>query len=340
MRYFGELKRLKMMVNMRKFLIAWLSITLLLGMGLGPAWAGMGIAPSKIELCLAPGTSQEVGITVANTNPNPAEVKLSVWDFARDERGMAYPIGPEDVETFRGCGSWVVLPPESIVVDAGGSGTMAFTVEVPGDAHFGTYYTYVKAFGTPILKKKGSIGINFDMNALLLVTVCPEGTENIEGTKSIEGISGSEPIPILRRSAHLKSFSVKRTNFTNPILFTTELENTGNVHLNFTGKIEIMKRKIVVDTIPIKECTLLPKSTFPITKAWEKPPLFGKFTAKFTGDAGLDKPFTSQREFWVISQKLIFGGAGALLLFLALLVIFFKKFKIQSKSRAREGEEG
>lgn len=301
------------------------------------AGPGMGVTPSKIRLVVPLGVSVATEVNVINAAPIAMEVRLSSWDFALDEKGMPCPVDPKNIETFRrGCSDWVSFPSEAVKVGPNTTGPAELIVKPPGDAELGTYYCYVQFVGTPATSEEGTVGIAYRLNALLLVTVVPEGTGGIEEPGNFDFSS----VPVLKRSAQLKSFSVKRINFTNPVSFTAKIENTGNVYLDLEGKIDLVKGKAVVESIPIKGRTLLPMCTATLNRAWEKPPLFGKFTAKFTGDAGLDKPFTSQKEFWVISQKLIFGGAGALLLFLALLVIFFKKFKIQLRSRVREGEEG
>lgn len=279
----------------------------------------MGVVPSKIELTLDRGESEDVPLIIPNNSPTPLKVSFSTWDFARDERGIPYPIGPKDVKTFRGCGSWVTFASKKIHVDTGKAGKAVFTVTVPPDAEFGTYYTYIKAFGAPSPLKKAGVAINYIINALLLVTVGRKGG-----------------VPVLKRSAYLKSFFVKRFNFTSPVLFTTKISNTGNVHLNLTGKIQIKKGKVIMETIPIKESTLLPMNTFPIIKAWGNPPLFGKFKAEFTGNVGLDKPLTDQKTFWVISWKLIVGILG-----LFVLLIFRKSWKkIKTRLASRRNLPG
>ncbi len=307
------------MMNRVKVLITFVLILSVLLAWSAPAKAGMAVVPSKIEISLPPGGQQDVDIDVFSDCKNPLKVQAKSWDFARDEKGNPYPIKPEDVKTFRGCGGWLNFLNRSVTVAPNQTGTVRFTVKVPGDVRLGTYYTYVALRGVPdIAPKKGvSMPVGYTINALLLVTVGGEQT------------SEQNSPPILKRSASLKHFSVNTVNFHNPVPMLLEIENKGNVHLNLKGTIEIWKDKYKGEAIPVQEFTLLPESTLKIPASWEKPPLFGKFTAKFKGDVGLEKPLIAEEAFWVINQKILVGTAGTLVFLLGLA--FFFRWRIKKK---------
>jgi len=276
------------------------------------ALAGMGVAPSKIQLTINPGSQGQTELYIMNDSGNKLEVALSVWDFARDRHGRPFPVYPEEVETFRGCGNWVTFHPKILNLNPGQTGKVQIKAEVPSNVDLGTYYTYIQVLGTP-LGTRDNVFIKSQINALLLVTA---------------GLPGD--MTYIKRALYARGITVKHINYSEPVWLTPTIENKGNYHANLEGNILIRQDKKVIEKIPVKECTLLPKDTLQINKAWEDPPLLGKFTAQFIGKIqGLDKVIAAKSTFWVISGKLVTAVVSALTIMLIAGLAIRKKYKLR-----------
>ncbi len=298
------------------------------------AMAGIAVYPSRIEVSISPGESQAVELNVANTSINPLKSVVRPWDFARDEHGKAYPIGPKDVKTFRGCSRWLNFESKSTKISPGEEGTFKFTVTVPKDTQTGTHYCYVTVASTPMLSKEPkrekeergiTVPMTYRISALLLVTVGGEGGKR------------KDSVPTLKRSASLKNFMVEPVNLTEFVPLNAEIENSGNSHLILAkgSKIEIRKGKAKEATIPVQEYTLLPEDTLVVPASWKANSSFGKYKAKFYGYVGLNKPLIAEKTFWVISWKWLTAIISGITLLVAGLIIFFKKFKIQLAPKSK-----
>jgi hypothetical protein len=260
--------------------------------------AGMAVAPCKIQLVMQPGDKQETEFYILNDSRNKLRVALSTWDFARDRQGRPFPIRPEELKTFRGCGSWVAFHSRALTLDPGQTEKAQIGIEVPPNPGFGSYYTYIQVLGTP-LGVKGDVLVKSKINALLLVTI---------------GLPSD--IAYLERAMQVRGLKVKPVNFSGPVSLAPIVENKGNYHLNLEGNIQIKQGKKVIKKIPVKECTLLPKDKLQINKVWEDPPPLGKFTAQFSVKSpGLDKVLTAQTNFWVVSRNFIIAVSATVALF-------------------------
>ncbi|MDI6689525.1 MAG: hypothetical protein QME54_03780 [Actinomycetota bacterium] len=311
--------------KVQRYISMSILITILLLLLASPAQGSIVLFPSRIEVFVPPGGSEIVEVNAANTGKNPLKCKINSWDFARDEKGIAHPIHPEDVKVFRGCGGWLDFHSKSMTVSPDETGTFKFTVNVPRDAEYGTHYTYVTIAGTPILPKEKGKGITirlpmtYRIHALLLVMVSKPGE--------------SSEVPVLKRSAKLKDLMIGYLNFSNSVPIKIKIENTGNCHLILRGIIEIWKGKYKGETIRVPEYTLLPMNTLIIPTTWRSPALFGKFRAKLIGDAGLNKPIKAEKTFWVISWELLLPALLGIALLIASFILFLRKFRIQLARR-------
>lgn len=107
-----------------------------------------------------------------------------------------------------------------------------------------------------------------------------------------------------------------------PISFDLKLKNLGNIHLMPTGKIEINNMfNQTVTTLPITSEIILPTTTSDKNLVWDKPLLFGRYTAVATINYGVDHdPLVSKPIiFWVIPWPLI-------LILIMLLTLLYKIF--------------
>lgn len=272
-----------------------------------PVHAGMTVVPSKIELTATPGSYQTKDVRAINTNPNPLKLTLSVWDFARDESGRAHPIGPKDVKQFRGMASWVSLDESSFIVPSGKTGVATLNVQVPQDAEPGGHYTYVTFRGVPVIgKKKGVVmPVAYNISALLVVEL-PGG--------------GDEP-PVLRQAVKIADLTAPRVSFGGEVPLEIYVQNSGNVHVNFKGKVKLSKGMYQINSSEVPEYTLLPYSKMNIIQSLGGGLPFGYYEASVVGDIGLDKPVIAKTGFWVVPVPVLLWSLAALLVLIALIVL-------------------
>ena len=312
-----------------------LSILLVLAAAAYAVQAGQAeslvISPSKVELTVQRGVSTTFTIDVANSSEVTMAVLVNAVDFARDESGNIRLIAPEDSKTFRGCSQWVEMPfAQSTTIEPSSTVTLGFTVNVPSDASYGTHYCYIPiaaASTKPPSDANASEGevvvrsdFEYTMNALLLVQV---------------GAPGGE-VPTIKNALRVKSLGVKTVNFTADVPFKAAIYNAGNIHSSLAegSGIQIWQGKTLKDTITLQQYTLLPENTIALPVVWHGKALFGKYKARFIGEVGLDKPLLAEKTFWVINPW--FAGAvivGTLVL-IALLVLFFSRFRLQLAPRS------
>lgn len=296
-----------------------------------PAFAGVGVTPSKIELTMEAGDSETFEVVVTTDNKEPMITSINAWDFARDEQGQIKPVSSEDADTFHGCSSWVQLPftKEQELVDK--QTTFELTVEVPVDAPDGTRYCYLSFDTSPVPEETDSddpsvsfaAPVTYSMNAMLLVQV---------GDPSVP-----PDTPAIQQGVTVRDFNVARFNLDPEVKLETAIFNKGNVHASLEqgSGILIMQGDTVKQELPFQEFTLLPDDTIAIPVVFESSSPFGVYTARFIGNLGGDEPLVAEETFVVVQPWLLATVAGALIAFAALLMLFFKRFKLQLAPRSQ-----
>jgi hypothetical protein len=300
------------------------------------AHAAIGLNPSKIELFMEAGETEEFVVTVSSDSPSAYITDVHIWDFARDESGQPVPIDPEDAEEFHGGSAWVQpvteapqgLPPE-------GSSRFEFAVTVPEDAEDGTRFCYVTFTSVPVQESEESdepaveitAPLSYALSALLLVTVGePAATVSA---------------PTLARAVTVEDLGIETFNLDSEVPIRAAIRNDGNVHMNLSqgSGVQIWRGDMLVDQIAFSEFTLLPEDTLAIPAAWEADSSFGRYTARFVGDVGLEEPVVAEQTFYVISWPWLVALGAAAILVPLLLILFFRRFKIQFAPRA-EAQSG
>jgi hypothetical protein len=302
-------------------------VTLVAGHG-SPAWAGVGIAPSKVELAADPGEILEFEISFLNPGNTAYGLSLGAWDFARDEQGRPYPIGPEDAQEFRGCSSWIALAEgkTSLRVPAATNHTSRFVVRVPENASEGTHYCYVEFTTSPVLGDSASEShevqtpVSYAMGALLLVTV---------------GNGGGSDAPVLVQDVKVADFEIDDLVMSGRVPMSIRISNEGNVHANLKegSGVVILRGDYVEAEIPLDEFTLLPGSTLAVPATWKPTSPVGLYTARFVGELGLEEPLYAEASFRVLDWRIVAGAIAVLVALTLSGVLFFRRFSIQLKQK-------
>lgn len=264
-------------------------------------------------------------LRIENESAYPMSVSFTAWNFAYDEDGQAHEVRERDAKRFRGAASWVA-DIEPLTIPPKTEATVPVRVEVPKSAGVGTHSAYLRITGRPLdtvdESQQSVARVRYQLNALLLVVVqTPSETERLSA------------------GAKLVSFTGPRRFTADPeVPFVTRIENTGNVHLDLNGRIEIKDAGgRLVKTLPIEDRTLLPESTSKLEERWTGLPLIGKYTARMVGTCSITdvtQDFRSPAvEFWYVSRPLMYSVIAAIALLVIAVTLFRSRFRIALVAR-------
>ena len=288
---------------MKRLPIVFVVASMLVLAGATSAFAAVVVTPSKIEITLAPGAQGSFDIAVIDKGGAPLNVKAAAWDFARDENGRARPVTTAEAAMFYGCASWLEATEATLVAEPGKKATIHVKVRAPAGVKVGTYHCYVRALAQPQEGEgAGGLPISYDFSALVLLTVAPRGSV---------GVPISD-VPQLKRAAKVLPPDVRRFVFTSPVSLRATLVNTGNVHVNVKGHFEVLNAGHRVARLPTHVFTLLPGDRYPVKDDWSQTPVFGRMTARFVMEEGLEKPATAEQPFIFISSVALIAAGSSL----------------------------
>ena len=142
-------------------LTAHLPVACALLLALAPsarAQASLEVSPLRVELQAGPGatTTQAVTLASAGTEAVRVRARVSDWDLSRDGSPQFERVpenGPFSAST------WIRIAPPEVIIDAGKSGIVRFSLSVPPDVAPAGYRTSIlfefsPASGDPIAKPK------------------------------------------------------------------------------------------------------------------------------------------------------------------------------------------
>ena len=279
---------------------------------------GIQISAPIYNFTIDPGeTAQEI-IKVRNVGKTVRTFYPEVFDFKPlNETGTPQFLleGEDDSYTYS-LASWVKVSTEGIKLQPDESSALNFVISVPKDAEPGGHYAGI-LFGTSPPKVGGTqIAISNKVGSLVLVRVAGDAKE----------------------SATVEEFSTPKSFLENgPVPFTVRINNTGDVHVQPKGIIEIKNTfGRTVETISVNEgsANVLPQSIRAFLDGdgnnltWNPNGLtIGKFTATLTlsyGDPAQN--LTTSESFWIVPWKILLVLLLALVIAILLLVLIVKKY--------------
>ncbi len=283
------------------------------------------VGPTKVELSIEPGQERQIELMVTNRMG-----ERRVFNFEiEDARGSTDPTetvvllgddrGPYSLKDY------IKIPELSFELEQGERARIPVTVSIPQDAQPGGLYGSVLVTTTSIPgkgegdgggAKAGSVIVS-RIGALFFVTV---------------------PGDVLREGALSKFTTIPAKKFFTggPIRFQVLFENSGSVHLNPAGEISI--KNILGEEVGVVKAEpwfALPQSVRLRELSWNRPYLFGYYTAELTLDRGYDHlTDTANVSFFVIPWMLLTLALVVLTVLVFLLRLLFRalgKFEIKRK---------
>lgn len=281
--------------------------------------AGLKVYPVKVDVKLVPGRTETARFTVVNTAGNPVDVATGVQDFIRNERGDYKFFKPGQRHDRISAAAWIDVKPKRFSLAPGKAKSVSLSIAAPKGAEPGGHFAMVFATGSPRLKpgqsKDGLIIAKARLGVMVRATV--------EG-KIID-------------KARLSEFSTARLNYGGPVKFLAVFANSGNIHKDIGGSIEVTRGGKQIAKLPIDEWTSLPGSDLRISKEMPKQ-RFGiyKATASIVSRDG--KQWQRSTTFYVFPIRSFAIAIGIIIG--ALVAIKFLRgrysFKVEKKTETQK----
>ncbi len=294
------------------------SLALVLGMSVvvaSPVFADerpdyrLQVSPSKLDLELAPGKVEEKTFQVQNTGNKTFKFKIEVTPYTvKDE---AYDPDYNEESAYTDLAKWVSFSQTEGELESNGSQKIIVTIDVPKDVPAGGQYAAIMVS----MEESDSADNN---NGAMIGTTQRIGLimySTVEGNTRKEGKVIENKVPSFR--------------FQPPIVATSTVENTGNVHATATYTLQVFPffggEEVYSNEDNPETRTILPETKRYNEVAWEGAPALGIFKVKQTVN------FLGKDD---VTEKVVFL-CPIWFLFIILLLIFVVVFWIVSRVRGR-----
>ena len=269
-----------------------------------PSTIGMSISPPTFEITGTKGSILQEVIKFENPNNFPLSIVTSVKNFTAQGEEGAVDLTTND--TPFSLASWISVSPTSVVVPARSSFNFNYTITIPKDAepggHFGSIVFSTKPSATT--NKSGAV-VTQELGDLILLKI--PGATNI--------------------SWNIASFnSASNVYWANPLKFILRIKDTGDVHIQPTGRIELTNVFGQTITEPIPSLDVLPSAIRRSTTLFYPSFLLGFYKAKvFVNVSGGEK--TASLTFWAFPGKQLIIFSIILTVILVVGFLGRKRFK-------------
>ncbi len=284
---------------------------------LAQAAEGLQIRPAVVEDSVNPGDTYRFTLKVTNVSGEERTYYLGTQDIkGTDSEGKPVFADLGESTGFE-LSSWIATPQETITIKAGETRDVPFVAHVPKTAspgaHFGALFFDVKPRN--VSESGSAIGIR--VGSILNLRIAGDIVED----------------------ASLREFSTEKLIYGVPsVVFTTKVENHGNVLARPRGFIEVtdMFGKKVA-TIPVNDSAsaVFPGSIKVYATPWEHDGFaFGRYQALVSlvyGDE-VRRTISSATSFWILPLKPILLVLGSLVGFVVVLYLIIRSY-IQRKMR-------
>ncbi|MHB0886357.1 MAG: hypothetical protein ACYC41_10790 [Bacillota bacterium] len=237
----------------------------------------LGVDPLRIPLTLGPGQSSQGEIEVSNEGAAAITVKAYIMDRVTKSSGQIRFIEPG---TNRwSAGRWITLTAESVAIGPKKAAKVGWRVDVPRDVEPGEHSAVV--FFEPVRETTQAERFTFAARIGAVISVEVPGQIRTEGR--LIGFTAEQPPVRINLGPLRASFKLPFGLFDGgPVPFAAAFENTGNVRVEATSKVEIKTRSgRTVATIASEDpVTIFPDDSWNVSAVWDKPPTFGRFLAE------------------------------------------------------------
>ncbi len=270
------------------------------------------VQPSLIEERVDAGQIITRTAEVTNFSSAPQTLYLSVKNISSVNDNGQPTFAAIGETTLYDVSSWVTFTSPSVTLQPGESQKIPFVLSVPNEVSPGGHYGgIVFQQNAPDLQTSGT-GVGYQVALLLSLRV-----------------SGD-----IREEAQVRDFHAEKMIYgKTPVVFTSRIENPGNVIVRPRGPIDIVNmfgKK--VDTIRMNDAAaaVFPAQTRPFEAEWETTDLhFGRYTATLVlvyGEEGKQSTTPSVTRFWILPTNIIIPAAIFLIFFVLLTWILMRLY--------------
>jgi hypothetical protein len=296
----------------------WFQVEKLSGQNL--AVGDFVVGPGRAELEVEPGETVTYEISVANRISDDRTFEITVEDMAGSEDAsqsvvlLGEATGPYTVKDY------ISFPQNTFTLDLGERARIPVTITMPPNAAPGGYY--------------GSILIS-------TVRVDEEASEEATTRSPIVARVGTLffiTVPgEATKAGEAKELALKNGTWwyeKGPIELSILYENTGSLHLNPYGELEIKNLfGEQVGFVELEPWFVLPKSLRSREIVWDRELLFGRYTATIRINRGYDDIVDERTvAFWVLPWKVVSGIFVGVFMIVFILRLFFRTFEFKRKT--------
>lgn len=290
---------------------------------------GLQISPALVQLNGEKGKTYTVELKVLNVTGSDLSFTSTVNDFAsKDETGAPSILLNEATPSPTSIETWVsAISP--FTLKAHQTQTIEAAISIPADAEPGGHYGVIRFSGTAPSVTQTGVGLSASAGTLFLVRVAGDITEKLN-LITFEATSPTDGKP--------------HSLFENgPITFLTRFQNTGNVHVQPSGKItvhDIFGNPIASLDVNNEKGNILPSSIRRFESTLNQHWLFGRYTADISIAYGTTGgAIVESTSFWVIPWKLILIGLAILATVIYILRIAIKRYNKYIIAQAQKSNE-
>lgn len=300
----------------RKVASAFVLLALMVSLGATPVMAEeapdyrLQVSPVSLDIELKPGQTIEKTFQVQNTGRKPFEFKIETTPYSviNEEYDGNY----TDSSDYNQITKWVTYSIEEGTARPGDSIPVTATIDVPSDVPAGGQYALI---AVTMIEDKEEGG---DSEALITAT-------SRAGIILYSSIDGGNT----RKEGKVIENKVPSFRFQPPIVATSTVENTGNVHATATYTLQVFPlfggEEVYSNEDNPETRTILPETKRYNEIAWEGAPALGIFKVKQTVN------FLGKDD---VTEKVVFL-CPIWFLFIILLLIFVVVFWIINRVRGR-----
>ena len=294
--------------------------------------SGFVLTPAIIDRDVVPGEVLSLSVQVHNSERPGVTVYPLAADFVPDPGESGRPQFLKEGETTpEGISSWISFAFDKVFVDEGKREEFPFTLTVPQDVEPGTHYgAVILSRQAPSIGAGGAqIGITYDVATLVIIKV---------------------PGEVIEEGSFISLETTRKWYEYPPVTFLVRFENTGNVHLQPTGILEIFNMAGIKEGgMQVNKAfgRALPKSIRKYEVDWDPGkwfgfiPRMGRYTATALMVHGNPSVSTSLGpvSFWLIPWKFLLAVVGILALGILAFTAFMRLYGKSVISRHERGKD-
>lgn len=292
--------------------------------------SGYKVSPVKIQETINKGAKRTFSIYVTNLTDKTTINTTKIVNFTadKDESQNALLVEAENLSKFNIANDFnkIIEPVPDFTLGPNQQKIIPVTLNIPDNANAGGYYGAITFTQKDVATGK-NVTVQASVGTLFVITVPGKLTDALSLVEFTAAQNGSNG----RFFTNGKNLSV-----------VTRLQNTGNIHEQPFGKIQVTDSKgKVVQEIEFNNTdprgNVLPNSTRKFTNDLKDQKYFGKYnvTANIGYGPGGGNIIIAKNTFWVIPLWMVIAAGVVLAILAVLIFIIIRKVMSSNKKRRK-----